>query len=73
LLHKFVITQSGYHPDSGQSASISGGGGNTASGGGASVSGGQNNTAGGFDSVVLGGQNVIDNKDNSIAPQPPFP
>jgi hypothetical protein len=31
------------------------------------------NTAGGFESVLIGGQNITDNKNNSIAPQPPFP
>jgi FtsZ-binding cell division protein ZapB len=37
------------------------------------VLGGQKNFAGGFQSVVLGGQGVTANKDNSIAPNPPFP
>jgi hypothetical protein len=54
-------------------ASVSGGLSNTASGGAASVSGGVGNTAGGFESVLIGGQNITDNKNNSIAPQPPFP
>jgi hypothetical protein len=73
---------------SGDSASVSGGEGNTAGGvlasvsGGhfnrstgelASISGGLQNTAGGTDTVVIGGQNVTNNKDFSIAPQPPFP
>ena len=57
----------------GEGASVSGGELNTASGSEAAVSGGFGNTAGGFASVVIGGQNVTDNKDNSIAPQPPFP
>jgi hypothetical protein len=53
-------------------ASVTGGQVNTASGP-ASVSGGVGNTAGGFESVLIGGQNITDNKNNSIAPQPPFP
>jgi hypothetical protein len=72
----------------GEGASVSGGLKNTAIGEGASVSGGLNNTASGFfatvgggsdnfaagsGTVVLGGQGILDNKDNSIAPQPPFP
>jgi hypothetical protein len=40
---------------------------------GATVSGGTGNNAGGRNTVVIGGQNVTDNKNNSIAPQPPFP
>jgi hypothetical protein len=40
---------------------------------GASVLGGTGNNAGGRNSVVIGGQNITDNKDLSIAPQPPFP
>jgi trimeric autotransporter adhesin len=40
---------------------------------GASVLGGTGNNAGGRNSVVIGSQNIIDNKDLSIAPQPPFP
>jgi hypothetical protein len=58
---------------SGIAASVSGGELNTASGSEAAVSGGFGNTAGGFATVVIGGQNVIDNNNNSIAPQPPFP
>jgi len=74
---------------SGQGAVVLGGQGNTASGQGSSVvlGGGSNtargyasvvlcgqlNTATGASTVVLGGQNVIDNKNFSIAPQPPFP
>jgi hypothetical protein len=58
---------------SGFFASVTGGRDNTASGFFASVTGGVNNTAGGKESVVLGGTNVINNKNNSIAPQPPFP
>jgi hypothetical protein len=58
---------------SGAAASVSGGTGNTASVFGATVSGGGGNTAGGIGTVVIGGQNVTDNKDDSIAPQPPFP
>jgi hypothetical protein len=55
-------------------SSVSGGGFNFASGPfDASVSGGNSNTAGGNATVVIGGQNVTDNKDRSIAPQPPFP
>jgi hypothetical protein len=57
----------------GLGASGRGGLNNVASGDFASVSGGNLNTAGGFATVVIGGQNVTDNKDNSIAPQPPFP
>jgi hypothetical protein len=58
---------------SGGAASLLGGGTNTASASGASVVGGSSNTAGGIETVVIGGQNVTDNKDNSIAPKPPFP
>lgn len=74
---------------SNEEASISGGGfGNTASGFLASVSGGQfviasgtnasvsgvlENTASLLNTVVLGGQGITDNKNISIAPQPPFP
>jgi hypothetical protein len=54
-------------------ASVSGGQRNTASGGESSVSGGASNTAGGSGTVVIGGVNIINNKDFSIAPQPPFP
>jgi hypothetical protein len=60
--------------------SITGGVSNTAGsdisfqgGFGATVVGGFGNTASGHNTVVLGGQKVTDNKDNSIAPQPPFP
>jgi hypothetical protein len=77
-----------FNTASGEISNISGGDFNTASVGGASVIGGHDNNANGaasvvlggqfnfargFESVVLGGQNVTDNKDNSIAPQPPFP
>jgi hypothetical protein len=58
---------------SGDFASVSGGFGNTASGGEASISGGSGNTASGERTVVLGSSNIIDNKADSIAPQPPFP
>lgn len=58
---------------SGDVASLSGGVHNTASGLFASVSGGLNNVAGGFATVVIGGPGVTENKDISIAPQPPFP
>ena len=61
-------------------STVIGGTGNTAGslvtfqgGLGSSVLGGTGNNAGGRNSVVIGGQNVTDNKDNSIAPQPPFP
>jgi len=63
-----------------EGSSVTGGFGNTAGsfvtfqgGLGATVSGGTGNNAAGHNSVVIGGQNVTDNKDNSIAPQPPFP
>ena len=63
-----------------EGSSVTGGFGNTAGSfvtfqGGldATVSGGTGNNAAGHNSVVIGGQNVTDNKDNSIAPQPPFP
>jgi hypothetical protein len=59
--------------DPGLGASSRGGLNNTASGDYARISGGNFNTAGGFATVVIGGQNITDNKDNSIAPQPPFP
>jgi FtsZ-binding cell division protein ZapB len=63
---------------SGVYTSVLGGIRNTAGGivppiAGSTVVGGEFNTAGGRVSVVLGGQGVIDNKDDSIAPQPPFP
>jgi hypothetical protein len=58
---------------SGFDASVVGGAVNTASGDDASVSGGVLNTAGGNETVVIGGSGVTDNKNNSIAPQPPFP
>ncbi len=58
---------------SGFFASVSGGLKNTASGFFATVSGGSDNFAAGSGTVVLGGQSILDNKDNSIAPQPPFP
>jgi cell division protein FtsB len=57
----------------GDNASVTGGSANTAGGANASVLGGFGNVAGGFQTVVIGGQNVTDNKDNSIAPHPPFP
>jgi hypothetical protein len=43
------------------------------SGFGANIVGGTQNTAGGIGTVVIGGQGVIDNNNNSIAPNPPFP
>jgi hypothetical protein len=58
---------------SGSNASVSGGHLNISSADGSSVLGGIGNTAGGMDTVVIGGHNVTNNKDNSIAPQPPFP
>ena len=63
---------------SGVYTSVLGGIGNTAEGGppptaGSSVVGGESNTASGRVSVVLGGGAVINNTDDSIAPQPPFP
>jgi hypothetical protein len=58
---------------SGFGASVSGGRFNVASGEATSVTGGTGNAAGKLATVVIGGQNVTDNKDNSIAPQPPFP
>jgi hypothetical protein len=67
------VTGGGSNTASGLFASVLGGGTNIASGGGASVTGGAFNTASGPNTVVLGGQNVTDNKDSSIAPQPPFP
>jgi trimeric autotransporter adhesin len=61
-------------------STVTGGSGNTAGsfvtfqgGLGSSVLGGSGNNAGGRNSVVIGGQDITDNKDNSIAPQPPFP
>jgi hypothetical protein len=57
----------------GQYASVSGGIRKTASGSAASVVGGLFNSAGGQGTMVIGGQEVGDNKDYSIAPQPPFP
>jgi hypothetical protein len=82
------VSGGGLNDASGTDASVSGGLENSASDGGASVSGGilnfasilfasvsggTQNIAGGFATVVIGGANVTDNKDNSIAPQPPFP
>jgi hypothetical protein len=58
---------------SGDVASVSGGQVNTVSGAVASIAGGSGNFAGGIGTVVIGGQIVIDNTNNSIAPQPPFP
>jgi hypothetical protein len=61
-------------------STVTGGTGNTAGsefifqgGMGATVNGGTGNTAAGRNSVVIGGQNVTNNKDLSIAPNPPFP
>jgi hypothetical protein len=61
-------------------STVTGGTGNTAGskttfqgGLASSVVGGSGNNAGGRYTVVIGGQNVTDSKDNSIAPQPPFP
>jgi trimeric autotransporter adhesin len=54
-------------------ASVVGGEANIASGILATVTGGFRNTANGYHTVVLGGQNISDNKDLSIAPNPPFP
>jgi cell division protein FtsB len=67
------VSGGGSNTASGDQSSVLGGGTNIASGGGASVTGGAFNTASGSITVVLGGQNVTDNKDSSIAPQPPFP
>ena len=67
------VSGGGANTASGDQSSVLGGGTNIASGGGASVTGGAFNTASGSITVVLGGQNVTDNKDASIAPQPPFP
>jgi hypothetical protein len=60
--------------------SITGGTGNTAGsfvtfqgGLGSTITGGSGNSTGGRYTVVIGGQNVTDNRDVSIAPQPPFP
>ena len=59
---------------SGPGTSVTGGFNNTASGPqGSVVTGGAANTASGLNCIVLGGTNVTDNKDSSIAPQPPFP
>jgi FtsZ-binding cell division protein ZapB len=67
VLGGYANTASGFF------ASVSGGDTNTASGLDASVSGGFVNTAGGQATSVIGGAKVIDNNNNSIAPQPPFP
>jgi hypothetical protein len=67
------VSGGGSNIASGDGASVSGGYQNTASGYVANVNGGYQNTAGGRFSVVLGGTIVVDNKDSSIAPQPPFP
>jgi hypothetical protein len=60
--------------------SVTGGTGNTAGslvifqgGLGASVIGGAGNNAAGRNTVAISGQQFTDNKDNSLAPQPPFP
>jgi hypothetical protein len=52
---------------------VSGGGNNTTQGFESSISGGYSNFALGVRTVVIGGFEVIDKKDYSIAPQPPFP
>jgi FtsZ-binding cell division protein ZapB len=62
-----------FNTASGQFCGVNGGVRNIANGDAASVSGGLFNTAGGEATVVIGGQGVADNKNNSIAPQPPFP
>jgi hypothetical protein len=67
------ITGGAFNIASGQWASISGGQNNTASGSTTTITGGDGNSAVGFNTVLIGGQNVIDNNNNSIAPQPPFP
>jgi hypothetical protein len=83
-----TVSGGGTNTASGAFAAILGGLTNRAQGPAASVCGGENNAAfeafsavlGGFSNaatgnstVVLGGSNVIDNKGESIAPQPPFP
>jgi len=67
------VTGGNLNDATGPDAAVTGGQANVASGESASVSGGIGNTAGGLFTVVLGGQDVTDNKNNSIAPQPPFP
>ena len=67
------VSGGGANTASGDEATVLGGGTNISSGGAASVAGGAFNTASGSNTVVIGGQNVTDNKDLSIAPQPPFP
>ena len=62
-----------FNTASGQFCTVNGGVRNIANGDAASVSGGLFNTAGGEATVVIGGQGVADNKNNSLAPQPPFP
>jgi hypothetical protein len=58
---------------SGEFANLSGGESNNSTGFAANISGGSGNRAGGKDTIVIGGINVADDKDSSIAPQPPFP
>jgi cell division protein FtsB len=58
---------------SGDVSSVSGGQVNIAGGAVANIVGGTGNVVGGIGTVVIGGQSVIDNNNNSIAPNPPFP
>jgi hypothetical protein len=58
---------------SGDVSSVGGGQVNNVSGAVANIVGGTGNSAGGIGTVVIGGQGVIDNTNNSIAPNPPFP
>lgn len=58
---------------SGDVSSVGGGQVNNVSGAVANIVGGTGNNAGGIGTVVIGGQGVIDNTNNSIAPNPPFP
>jgi hypothetical protein len=58
---------------SGDVSSVGGGQVNNVSGAVANIVGGTGNKAGGIGTVVIGGQGIIDNTNNSIAPNPPFP
>jgi hypothetical protein len=58
---------------SGEFASLTGGESNNVSGFAAHISGGSGNTVSGTNTIVIGGKNIDDKRDNSIAPQPPFP
>jgi hypothetical protein len=67
------VSGGGHNLASGNGASVTGGLQNIASGLSASITGGEFNNASGQQTVVIGGKSVTDDKNISIAPQPPFP